>query len=225
MTTATGSPLRSDQLTRVRLRVILFVLRARAVFVLVALLVFFSAMAPSFLDDQQPGHSLETCSHLRDPRHRYDVRGPHWRHRSFGGLISRARWNGRGILADTRHRRRWRSTLSSRRSDLCDYVRCLSHRRPLKWMACFQGWSCALHRHTRHSLYCARRGVADLEWQDISQPCRSVSSRQYRLSAFGAKSCDRHTVAGLDHARALCYRVVDRGKNSTGPTRVRGRRQ
>jgi erythritol transport system permease protein len=49
MTTTIRSHHRSDRFTGLCVRTILFVLRARAVFVLIALLVFFSAVAPSFL--------------------------------------------------------------------------------------------------------------------------------------------------------------------------------
>ncbi len=49
MTTALDTRQRSDQLARSSVRTLLFVLKARAVFVLLALLVLFSLLAPSFL--------------------------------------------------------------------------------------------------------------------------------------------------------------------------------
>jgi erythritol transport system permease protein len=49
MTTAIHPQNRSDRLAQSSIRTLLFVLRARAVFVLIALLVLFSALAPSFL--------------------------------------------------------------------------------------------------------------------------------------------------------------------------------
>jgi erythritol transport system permease protein len=49
MTTATQPELRSDRLAQSSVRTLLFILRARAFFVLIALLVLFSALAPSFL--------------------------------------------------------------------------------------------------------------------------------------------------------------------------------
>ncbi len=49
MTTAARLPNRSDNRARSSVRMLFFVLRARAVFVLIALIVLFSALAPSFL--------------------------------------------------------------------------------------------------------------------------------------------------------------------------------
>jgi erythritol transport system permease protein len=49
MTTATRPQSRSDRVAQSSIRALLFVLRARAFFVLIALLVLFSALAPSFL--------------------------------------------------------------------------------------------------------------------------------------------------------------------------------
>jgi erythritol transport system permease protein len=49
MTTALDTPLRSDKLARSSVRMLLFALKARAVFVLLALLALFSILAPSFL--------------------------------------------------------------------------------------------------------------------------------------------------------------------------------
>ena len=40
---------------------------------LLALLVLFSVLAPSFLTSQQSRHSFQARRHLRDPRHRHDV--------------------------------------------------------------------------------------------------------------------------------------------------------
>jgi erythritol transport system permease protein len=49
MTTTLDTPQRSDKLVRSSVRILLFALKARAVFVLLALLVLFSILAPSFL--------------------------------------------------------------------------------------------------------------------------------------------------------------------------------
>ena len=60
-----------------------------------------------------------------------------------------------------------------------------------------------VYRDAGHALYRARRSPAALQWQDISQSCRSGGARQYRLSASRAKLCSGLASAGLDHARAL----------------------
>ena len=88
MTTALDTRQRSDQLARSSVRTLLFVLRARAVFVLLALLVLFSLWRHPF-HCQQFRHPIQARSDLGNPRHWHDLCRPHRRHRSFRRIVGR----------------------------------------------------------------------------------------------------------------------------------------